>query len=194
MIIRTVCRVWCFLFRWKVVPLEDEIPTPCVVIAAPHTSNWDFFVMLASSRLNHLDVRWLGKSEMFDGPLGWMFRALGGISVDRSAPGGIVGEMVQLLRDDPELMIVIPAEGTRKPTEYWKSGFYRIAAAAGVPIQMSYVDGPTRTSGFGSSIIPSGDVSADMDVIRAFYADKHGMKSGRFMTPLLREEASAEAA
>lgn len=190
---RAFSRVWCFLFRWKVVPIEDPIPTPCVVIAAPHTSNWDFFALIASARLNDVDIRWLGKSQMFDGPLARVFRALGGIPVDRTAPGGIVGEMVHLLSEDPTLMIVVPAEGTRTPTEFWKSGFYRIAKEAGVPIQLSYVDGRTRTSGFGPHLLPSGDVSADMDVIRAFYADKVGINPDQFMTPRLREEVSAGA-
>lgn len=191
---RALSRVWCFLFRWKVVPIEDEIPTPCVVIAAPHTSNWDFFALIASARLNNVDIRWLGKQQMFDGPLAGLFRALGGIPVDRSAPGGIVGEMVQLLGEDPNLMVVVPAEGTRTATEYWKSGFYRIAREAGVPIQLSFVDGRTRTSGFGPHLLPSGDVAADMDVIRAFYADKLGIKPDRFMIPRLREEDKAAAA
>lgn len=191
---RALSRVWCFLFRWKVVPIEDAIPTPCVVIAAPHTSNWDFFALIASARLNNADIRWLGKQQMFDGPLAGLFRALGGIPVDRSAPGGIVGEMVHLLGGDPNLMVVVPAEGTRTATEYWKSGFYRIAREAGVPIQLSFVDGRTRTSGFGPALLPSGDVAADMDVIRAFYADKLGIKPDRFMVPRLREEDKAAAA
>ncbi|MCZ7630565.1 MAG: 1-acyl-sn-glycerol-3-phosphate acyltransferase [Microthrixaceae bacterium] len=194
MTVTALIRVWCFLFRWKVVRTEHEIPRPCVVVAAPHTSNWDFFALIATTRLNDVDMRWLGKRQMFDGPLGSLFRALGGIPVDRAAPGGVVGEMVQMLDEDPDLVVVVPAEGTRSATEYWKSGFHRIAREAGVPIQMAYVDARSRTSGFGPSLLASGDVSADMDVIRAFYADKTGIKPDRFLTPCLREETSAEAA
>ena len=188
MIVRALCRLWCLLFRWRVEPLDHRVPTPCVVIAAPHTSNWDFLALIASARLNDVGIRWLGKRQMFEGPLGPLFRHLGGVSVDRSAPGGIVGEMVSLLAGNPELMVVVPAEGTRSATDYWKSGFYRIATEADVPIQLSYVDGRTRSSGFGPSFRPSGDVSADMDLIRDFYEDKTGIKSGRFETPRLREE------
>lgn len=194
MLMKLLSRIWCVLFRWRVVPLDHEIPTPCVVIAAPHTSNWDFFALIASARLNEVSIRWLGKQEMFRGPLGPLFRALGGVSVDRSAPGGLVGEMARLLQGDDDLMVVVPAEGTRSATDHWRSGFYRIAVEAEVPIQLSYVDGATRTSGFGPSLEPSGDLVADMDVIRAFYRDKVGIRAGRFRTPRLREETSGEAA
>ena len=190
--LKFLSRVWCFLYRWKVVKLDHEVPTPCVVIAGPHTSNWDFFAMIATAALNDVKMRWLGKREMFDGPLGFVFRALGGVSVDREKPGGLVGEMAQLLHDEPDLVVVVPAEGTRDPVEYWKSGFYNIALKADVPIQFTYVDKRTRSSGFGPSFVPTGDVGADMDKVRAFYADKQGIKADRFNVPRLREESALE--
>ena len=185
---KLLLRIWSFVFRWKTVRLDHEIPTPCVVIAAPHTSNWDFPAMLAGARMNDLDVKWLGKQEMFAGPFGPIFRRLGGVAVDRSSGGDLVGQMVALMRENPDLMVIVPAEATRGKVDYWKSGFYRIARAAQVPIQLSYVDRTTRSSGFGPSILPTGDVGADMDLIRAFYADKEGIKAGRFSAPRLREE------
>ncbi len=188
MIVNLLCRLWSLLFRWKTVRLDHEIPTPCVVIAAPHTSNWDFPAMLASARYNNLDVKWLGKREMFVGPFAPIFRRLGGVAVERSAGGDLVGQMVELLRSNPDLMVIVPAEATRGKVDYWKSGFYRIAREAQVPIQLSYVDRTTRSSGFGPSILPTGDVSSDMDLIRSFYADKEGIKPGRFSAPRLREE------
>ena len=191
--IKLLSRLWCFFFRWKVMPLEQPVPTPCVVIAGPHTSNWDFFAMIATAELNDVNMRWLGKREMFDGPLGPLFRALGGVSVDRSRSGGLVGEMAQLLRDSPELVVVVPAEGTRDAVDYWKSGFYRIAMEAQVPIQFTYVDKRTRSSGFGPFIQPTGDVRADMDEVRAFYATKVGLKPERFKVPRLHEEDEPDA-
>lgn len=188
MVVRLLSHLWCFLFRWRVVRHTDPVPMPCVVIAGPHTSNWDFFAMVATARLNDVDMRWLGKREMFDGPLGWIFRGLGGVSVDRDAPGGLIGEMADLLRRSDDLVVVVPAEGTRDRVEHWKSGFYRIALEAGVPIQFTYVDAATRTSGFGPWIMPTGDVRADMDKVRAFYADKVGLRPDKFATPRLREE------
>jgi len=191
---KLMSRVWCFLFRWKVVPIDHTVVTPCVVIAAPHTSNWDFFAMIASAHLNDLDVKWMGKREMFDGPLAPIFRALGGVSVDRKAAGGIVTEMAELMAANPDLMVVIPTEGTRGAVDYWKSGFRRIAVEAGVPIQFSYVDRATRSSGFGPSITPTDDVGADMDKVREFYADKVGIRPSGFSVPRLREEDEGAAA
>lgn len=189
--LKVLCHIWCFLFRWKVVKLDHEVPTPCVVIAGPHTSNWDFFAMIATAELNDVNMKWLGKREMFDGPLAPVFRWLGGVSVDREQPGGLVGEMVALLHATPDLVVVVPAEGTRDAVEHWKSGFYRIAVQAEVPIQFTYVDKSTRSSGFGPWIVPTGDVRADMDKVRAFYADKVGLRPDRFLTPRLREEDAA---
>lgn len=188
MLLKTLSRICCRLLRWKVIQRGHEIPTPCVVVAAPHTSNWDFFPLLATAHLNDVHMAWLGKKQMFKGPLGPLFRSLGGIAVDRDTPSGLVGELVSLLQAETDLVVVVPVEGTRKATEYWKSGFYRIASEAGVPIQLAYVDGTTRSSGFGPSLNPSGDVSADMDVIRAFYHDKTGLRPSGFSTPRLREE------
>ena len=99
-----------------------------------------------------------------------------------------VEQMAERFRDGPRMGLVITPEGTRGKREYWKSGFYRIAQLADVPIVCAYVDKTTRSGGFGPVITPSGDVRADMDLIRAFYADKHGIKPGRFAVPRLREE------
>ena len=187
-VVKLVCHLWCFFYRWKVVKPDHPIPKRCVVIAGPHTSNWDFGATIATAELNGVDMKWLGKREMFDGPLGWLFRYLGGISVDRGAAGGLVGEMVDLLNSSEQLAVVVPAEGTRDPVEYWKSGFYRIAKEANVPIQFAYVDKATRSSGFGPSIEVTGDVRADMDRVRAFYMTKTGIKPNRFNVPRLREE------
>ena len=91
------------------------------------------------------------------------------------------------------LALVVPVEGTREKGDYWKSGFYRIASEADIPIVPSFLDGPTRTGGSGPTVIPSGDLSADMDKFRAFYADKRGVKPKNKTTPRLREEDSAIA-
>lgn len=186
-----LARVWLFLWRWKVVRPEP-VPDRCVIIAAPHTSNWDFPITLATATVSDVPMRWLGKSQMFNPVLGPIFRALGGISVERSSAQGLVGDLAAELGRHDRLALVVPAEGTRSPVEYWKSGFYRIAQEAGVPIVCAYVDRSTRTSGFGPVIEPSGDVAADMDRIRAFYDGKTGLRPGRFNVPRLREEDAAE--
>ncbi|MDZ4827150.1 MAG: 1-acyl-sn-glycerol-3-phosphate acyltransferase [Actinomycetota bacterium] len=158
------------------------------MVAAPHTSNWDFVLMLAMAWRNDISPLWLGKKEMFWGPFGPIFGRLGGIAVDRENPAGLASSLAQRARAGHASAIVIPPEGTRSRGEYWKSGFRRIATDAGVPIVLTFLDGPTRTGGFGPEFDPSDDVTADMDRIRAFYADKQGVVPGRFTPPLLREE------
>lgn len=173
--------------RYRLVGEAPHHPV-CVLVAAPHTSNWDFFLMLAMAWRSGLSPVWLGKKEMFRGPFAWLFRRLGGIAVDRQSPAGLVESIIADAKAGSSMAIVIPPEGTRTKKEYWKSGFYRIARGAGVPIVLSYLDNPTRSGGFGPTIMPTDDVVADMDKVRAFYADKHGVKVGRFTPPLLREE------
>jgi 1-acyl-sn-glycerol-3-phosphate acyltransferase len=186
-----LARFWLFLLRWKIA-VQQPVPDRCVVIAAPHTSNWDFPVTMAMAEVEGVPIRWLGKAQMFNKVLGPFFRAMGGISVQRSSPQGLVGDLAAEFSRHDRLALVVPAEGTRDAVEYWKSGFYRIAQQAGVPIVCAYVDRATRTGGFGPVITPTGDVRADMDLIRAFYADKTGLKPGRFNVPRLREEDSAD--
>jgi 1-acyl-sn-glycerol-3-phosphate acyltransferase len=105
-----------------------------------------------------------------------------------------VAALADELRTRDQLALVVPAEGTRSRTEYWKSGFYRIAETAAVPVVLAYVDRSTRSGGFGPAIAITGDIGADMDRIRAFYDGKTGLKSGRFGPVRLREEASTEPA
>jgi 1-acyl-sn-glycerol-3-phosphate acyltransferase len=185
-------KIWLFLWRWKVTQSEP-LPDRCVMIAAPHTSNWDFPITLAMAGVSDIDIRWLGKAQMFNPVLGPIFRWLGGISVQRSSSNGLVADLAAEFSRHDRLVLVVPAEGTRSAVEYWKSGFYQIAVQAQVPIVCAYVDRSTRSGGFGPVITPSGDVTADMDRIRAFYEGKTGLKPNRFSTPRLREEDAATA-
>jgi 1-acyl-sn-glycerol-3-phosphate acyltransferase len=189
--LRALSRAFLFVLRWKVVQ-QEPIPDRCVVIAAPHTSNWDFPVTMAMAEVERVPIRWLGKSQMFNKVLGPFFRAMGGISVERSSPQGLVGDLADELGRHERLALIVPAEGTRSPVEYWKSGFYRIAQQAQVPIVCAFVDRATRSGGFGPVIHLTDDVVADMDRIREFYADKTGLRSGRFNVPRLREEDGSD--
>ncbi len=147
--------------------------------------------MLAMAWDAGLSPRWLGKKEMFAGPLKPIFRALGGVAVDRGNAAGLVEEMVSHAKSSDHVAIVVPAEGTRSKGEYWKSGFRRIAADAGIPYILTYLDGPTRTGGFGPALHPTDDVKADMDLVRTFYADKRGVKPKNKTEAVLREEGGA---
>ena len=115
-------------------------------------------------------------------------RANGGIPVDRSTPAGVVDALVRRIRDGDVFGLVVTPEGTRGGVAYWKSGFYRIAREAGLPVTLGYVDRTTMTTGLGPTLPLTGDVGADMDAIRAFYADKSGMRPALRVEPRLREE------
>lgn len=165
-----------------------------VLVGAPHTSNWDFILMLAISWDLGIPVKYLGKKSLFKPPFGWFMRALGGIPVDRANPAGLVEAVVGRIEAGERFYLVVTPEGTRGKGRYWKSGFLRIATAANLPITLGYVDNPTRTTGLGLTFTPSGDVRADMDVVRAFYADKHGVRPALRTEPRLREEDALDAA
>jgi 1-acyl-sn-glycerol-3-phosphate acyltransferase len=164
-----------------------------VLVAAPHTSNWDFPLLLAFSWVHDVRVSWLGKHTLFRGPMGWFFRATGGIPVDRRAAQGVVASVAAAFRDADRLIVAISPEGSRSHREHWKSGFYHVARTANVPIVLGVLDYGRREGGFGPVIEPSGDVHADMDRIREFYADKQGKRPAQFGPVRLREEAEAAA-
>lgn len=164
-----------------------------VAIGAPHTSNWDFVLMFAICWRHHLRPKWLGKHQLFKPPFGWLMRALGGIPVDRGNPAGLVDGIVASVRDGGPVVLVIAPEGTRGRGDRWKSGFYRIARDAGLPIVLGYVDSASRTTGLGPAIHVSGDVTADMDRIRHFYADKRGIHPAGFTPPWISEEGARPA-
>jgi 1-acyl-sn-glycerol-3-phosphate acyltransferase len=169
---------------------SEPAPTrPTVFIGAPHTSNTDFFLMLAIAFDLDLKVRFLIKDSWFKGPMAGIMRSLGGIPVDRKDPASIVDEILAAVGRGEEFHLVVTPEGTRGAgSGYWKSGFYRIALKAGLPVTLGYVDGVARVAGIGPSIELTGDVRADMDVIRAFYKDKSGVKPANRTEPRLHSE------
>ena len=191
MLRRLVSRVYWACSRWRLVS-EPAPDRPTVLIGAPHTSNWDFVLMLAIAWRLGIDVRWLGKQSLFAGWRGPVMRGLGGIPVDRSDPARVVGEVVERVRAGEVFGLVVTPDGTRGANEYWKSGFYRIARETGMPVTLGYVDRTTMTTGLGPTIELTGDVPADMDRIRAFYADKAGLRPRLRTEPRLRAEESPD--
>jgi 1-acyl-sn-glycerol-3-phosphate acyltransferase len=174
--------------RWKAV---GDVPSSGVLVGAPHTSNWDFVMMLLIMWRGDVTPRVLMKKELFRGPLGWLLHRLGGLPLDRDNPGAMVRELVREARSGEPFLLILAAEGTRTKGEYWKSGFWRIARSANLPIALAFIDGPTRTAGFGPTITATDDVVADMDRVRAFYRDKRGIRPERRTEPRLREERGA---
>lgn len=187
MLRRLIARLYWRLSRWRLVT-EPAPDRPTVLIGAPHTSNWDFVLMLAIAWRLGIPVRWLGKKSLFRGWRGPLMHALGGIPVDRGDPGRVVAEVVARVRSGEVFGLVVTPEGTRGTAEYWKSGFFRIARETGMPVTLGYVDRTTMTTGLGPTIELSGDVAADMGRIRAFYADKSGVRPQLRTEPRLREE------
>ncbi|NLT54674.1 MAG: acyl-phosphate glycerol 3-phosphate acyltransferase [Actinomycetales bacterium] len=165
-------------------------PRTGVLVGAPHTSNWDFLLMLLVMGSTGARPLVLMKRELFRPPLGWFLRRIGGVPVDRRHPAGVVRDLVTRAGGDESFLLVLAAEGTRSRAEYWKSGFHRIARMSGLPITLGYLDGPTRTAGFGPTFHATDDLAADMDLVRAFYADKRGLRPERRTEPRLREESA----
>lgn len=185
---RRLGRALLRLLRYRVAGEPAPTEPVCVIVAAPHTSWLDFPLMLGIAWSAGLRPGFLAKEELFRAPFGGLMRSLGGIAVDRANPGNLVTDLTARARSGDPFALVIAPEGTRAAGQYWKSGFYRVATQADVPIVLGYLDGPTRTGGFGPTLHPSGDLPADMDLLRAFYADKRGVRPSGRTAPRLREE------
>lgn len=185
---RALARLFLAATGWKP---EGDPPGPrrYVLIAAPHTTNWDFPYLLAFAEHFGMRISWLGKASLFRGPLGPIMRALGGIPIERSRSENRVAAMAKIFEEHDDLGLVVPAEATRGRTEFWKSGFYYIALTARVPIVMSFLDYTRKRGGIGPAFLPTGNVSRDMDAVRAFYADKQGKYPEAFGPVRLREES-----
>lgn len=163
------------LLGWKLIDLPQR-PPKAVVIAYPHTSNWDFpLTLLAIAGLPY-SAQWVGKDTLFRGPMGPIMRGLGGVSVNRRERTGFVDRVAEEFRRRENFHLIIATEGTRRLQAGWKSGFYRIALAAGVPVIMAVVDYGKREVGLLATIRLSGDEAADMAQIAACYQGRRGCR------------------
>ena len=167
------------LLGWRAEGSLAEYPK-CVVVVAPHTSNCDFVIMLLLAVALRLKVTWMGKHTLFRPPFGAIMRRLGGLPIDRSARHNMVQQAVSSFHTHEQLKLAILPEGTRKRTPYWRSGFYHIALGAQVPIALGYADYRRKVGGIGRVIMPSGDVDADMALIRDFYTGVAGKRPEQF--------------
>jgi 1-acyl-sn-glycerol-3-phosphate acyltransferase len=170
--------------KWAGWRVEGQLPAHAhksVLIAAPHTSNWDLPMTLMVAFALELRPRWMGKASIFRWPFGPVMRWLGGIPVDRSQSNNLVATSAQAIRDAAEpLQLIVPPEGTRSKTRHWKTGFYYIAHSAQVPIVMAYMDYAAKRSGLGPLFEPTGDIEADMAEIKAFYQPFKGKNADQF--------------
>jgi 1-acyl-sn-glycerol-3-phosphate acyltransferase len=161
------------ILGWKVI---NELPDnkKYMLIAAPHTSNWDFPLGLMVKFSEKIKLNYLGKGALFDSPFGWFFRALGGIPVYRKKKLNMVDQMVEQFNQREHMILAMSPEGTRSHLDYWKSGFYHIAHKAGVPIAMGTLDFGNKMVRLGNTFMPTGDIQEDMKLIRAFFAGVQG--------------------
>ena len=145
-----------------------------VLIAAPHSSNWDFPLGIVAARAIRLEIRWLGKHTLFHWPYGWFFRAIGGIPVYRDQTLNLIQQTAGLFERSDRLILALAPEGTRSKTDHWKTGFYHIARAAEVPIVMAYLDHGKKQVGIGGVFSPGDDIETTFEQIREFYAPRRG--------------------
>lgn len=166
---------------WSVEGALPDSARKSVLIAAPHTSNWDLpYTLMVGFALN-LNLHWMGKASLFRAPFGAVMRWLGGIAVDRSKSSNLVAASAQVLREAAgPLQLVVSPEGTRGKTRHWKTGFYFIALEAQVPIILAYMDYERKVAGLGPEFKPTGDVERDMEVIKRFYAGVKGRNADQF--------------
>ncbi|MEY2777301.1 MAG: hypothetical protein RLY30_1399 [Pseudomonadota bacterium] len=166
---------------WTIVGTLPEGRPKAVLIAAPHTSNWDLPYSLMTCFVLGIRPYWLGKASLFQFPFRGPMRWLGGIGVDRSRSQNLVSSAVEGFASHPgPLLLMIPPEGTRSKVKEWKTGFYFIAQGAGVPIVMAYMDHGKKEAGLGPVLETTGDVQVDMARVKAFYAPIRGLKADQF--------------
>lgn len=170
---KLVGRFVLFLFGWKYTYPEEFKVDKCVMLAAPHTSNWDLIYALAVYWRAGVKPQFLIKSFYTKGLHGFIFRWLGGIGVDRSKHNNMVDYAVSLFEANDKLALGVPAEGTRKRVEKWKTGFYHIACKANVPVCLCFLDYKYKIAGVGKMIMLIGNFEEDMTVIQDFYKDKN---------------------
>jgi 1-acyl-sn-glycerol-3-phosphate acyltransferase len=179
--LRAGARLFLRLNGWRV---EGALPAgvdKAVLIAAPHTSNWDLPYTLMVAFCLRLHVYWMGKHTIFRWPFGPAMRWLGGIAVQRERSNNLVAASAAAIRDaDGPVQLIVPPEGTRGQTRHWKTGFYFIAREAGVPIVLAYMDYAKKVGGLGPVFVPTGDVERDMAEIKRFYAPIRGRNATQF--------------
>ena len=167
--IQFLCGAYFNLAGWKIKGTIPENIKQCVVIAAPHTSNFDFPITIGFFNIMKKPIRYLGKKELFSFPLGIIMRATGGIAVDRSKKNNLVDHMASLFDEYEQLYLVIPPEGTRSKVEEWKTGFYHVAVKTKLPIALGYLDYEKKEAGVLAMFYPTGNLEVDLPKIKSYY-------------------------
>lgn len=171
------------IFKLRGFTIRETIPPEikkCVVIAAPHTSNWDFVYAIAMISILKTKFNYFIKKELFKWPLKNYLIKTGGIAVDRASKHNFVDQCIERFNSSDRFVLVVPPEGTRGNVNKWKSGFYHIALGAQVPLFLGYIDYKERTIGFGKMLMLTGNKEKDIESIRSFYEGIHGKYPEKF--------------
>ena len=167
-VLRSMCSLALKMSGWRLEGRAPDLPK-YITVLAPHTSNWDWIVLIVMAFATRMTPLWLAKDSLFRWPFGCFFKWFGGIAVDRSAHHGVVGQIIDLYNRSDRLVIGITPEGTRKRVERWKTGFYRIAEGAGIPIVLAALDYQRKLGIWGPIFTPTGDVDADIAAMQQFF-------------------------
>jgi 1-acyl-sn-glycerol-3-phosphate acyltransferase len=176
---------------WRLVGEAPEV-SHCVIIFAPHTSNWDFPLLLCVRAAFGRPVAYLIKDTLFRFPIAGLLRWTGAIPVERSERHSLVSTLAQAFRQRPFLWLAMSPEGTRAWTDHWRSGFYHVAREAQVPLVPSFIDAERRECGLMPLFELTCDIDRDMAALRSLYAHKRGIQPGREGEIRLLEEADSE--
>tara|TARA_B100000929_G_C15307131_1_gene352468 strand:- start:62 stop:646 length:585 start_codon:yes stop_codon:yes gene_type:complete len=169
-----VQRILLGLYRWKGWKIEGRRPDceKFIILGAPHTSNWDFVFFLGAANQLGIKPSFMGKTSLFKWPMTNFMLDMGGVPVDRTKRGKYVDQVAAAFEASDELALVIAPEGSRTFKGAWRTGFYHIAMAAGVPIVPAWVNNKTMRGGMGEAMMPTGDYRADLAHLAAFYREK----------------------
>ena len=161
------------LSGWKIdYTLPDD--KKMLIIFYPHTSNSDAIHAVLAAFALGLRPNWLIKNDWYRPPFRKLVRNLGAIPIERNKNENKVEQIAEAIRQADRIILGLSPEGTRSKTDFWRSGFYHIARLANIPIHFGFIDYPSKTVGAAPGFIPSGDIEADLEKIRTFYADKRG--------------------
>jgi 1-acyl-sn-glycerol-3-phosphate acyltransferase len=179
------------LIGWRTVYTLPPGPKS-VVIVYPHTSNWDFPIGMLFKMRHGVDLHWAGKDTLFRGPLRWFFGKLGGVPINRREATGMTRQLAEAYARKENFSICIAPEGTRSKSDHWKTGFYRLALTTGLPLGLGFIDYGSKSAGIERWVTLSGNEVADLEMLRAYYADKTGLypeKAGEIRFKERREPA-----
>jgi len=184
-IMRAIAWLYIKLGGWQVDVTGRPESGNFLLLAAPHTSNWDFPIGFALGIHLHIKPYWIGKNSLFKGPFGPIMRWLGGIPLDRSKANNMVEASIQAFNDNKGLIFALTPEGTRSWSPRWKTGFYHIANGAQVPLALAYFDFEKKIGGIGKLLHTTGDIDQDLAEIEAFYSHITG-KNPQYYNPDIR--------